>query len=836
VSRSRGFSRFVGRADEMATLELALHGATEGNGQVVGVVGEAGVGKSRLCLEFVERCRANGTPVYEAHCPSHGKTVPFLPLLELLRDLLGVSDRDPPLKVREAIAGRVLLLDRDLEEFLPLVFDFLGVADPEQRAPTLDPDTRQRRLFAFVRRLVQGLSAREPTLILVDDLHWIDGASDAFLSQIVEAVGGSRSMLLVNFRPEYRAEWMQRSYYLQLPLAPLGPEAIAELLGDLLGEDASLVGLHDRIVQHTGGNPFFIEEVVHALVESGVLEGTQGRYRLVESIERIKVPGTVQAVLAARIDRLADREKQVLQTAAVIGRSFGESTLERVARLAGPDLVAALATLQAAEFVRQEALYPRAEYAFRHPLTHQVAYESQLGERRARVHGTVARALEEEHAESLDEHAALLAHHWEQAGESLEAARWHRRAARSAGWKNPKEALNHWRRCAALVAGLPPSPEVDAIRVDSSVGIIRGATSMLDVTDQEAEMAFHGAATIATRGGDPSAQTKILLDYGLFLGTRQRYQEASPVIDEAVRVSDRTDDRGLRAATRSSTMSMMALGRLQEARVRCEEGLAIVGKDPLLGSEIVGNSPLAILTINLGWVLCQQGHLAEGSEKLDRGIELARQNGYFLTTPIAHLYSAVAGMWAGDPERCMRAARTMAAIAEQVESPTVQFMYRYTLGVALSAREDWDAVVRSLESSMYFGSTSYLVRAYLERGESSRARAAAEQALAFSRETGQLVREIVDEVMLARVLRTIDPAGEMDAIEASLSRAEELVRETGARIGQPSIGEERGRLAQALGRPAEAAHHLREAHRLYTEMGATGHAERLAQELAAAES
>jgi adenylate cyclase len=237
---------------------------------------------------------------------------------------------------------------------------------------------------------------------------------------------------------------MQRSYYQQLPLLPLGPEAIAELLGDLLGNDRSLDRLRALIQERTGGNPFFIEEIVQSLIETGALAGARGAYRLVRPAEEVGLPATVQSVLAARIDRLPEREKRVLQTASVIGKKFSEPILKRVADLGDGDLSAALHALTSAEFLYQESLYPEAEYAFKHPLTQEVAYRSQLSERRAGVHGAVARAIEEIDSGNLGEGAALLAYHWEHAGEAREAAKWHRRAAEWVGLNNSADALRHW--------------------------------------------------------------------------------------------------------------------------------------------------------------------------------------------------------------------------------------------------------------------------------------------------------------------------------------------------------------------------------------------------------
>ena len=283
-------------------------------------------------------------------------------------------EQDTDRTARERIAGRLVLIDESFREVLPLLFDFLGVPNPERPAPRMDPEARQRQLFDILRRLVRA--GQGDTVTLIEDLHWMDRASEAFLGHWVEAIGGSRGLLLVNFRPEYHAPWMQKSYYRQLPLAPLGPEAIRELLDHLLGRDPSIAGLAAAIHARTAGNPFFTEEVVQSLIESGHLQGAAGAYRLVTPVETLRVPPTVQVLLAARIDRLSEREKRVLQTAAVIGKDFAEPLLAGVIDLPPEQLAGALADLRAAELVHERALYPVAEYSFKHPLTQEVALGS----------------------------------------------------------------------------------------------------------------------------------------------------------------------------------------------------------------------------------------------------------------------------------------------------------------------------------------------------------------------------------------------------------------------------------------------------------------------------
>ena len=327
----RGLSRFVGRDRDMEALESALAQSQSGNGQVVGVVADAGTGKSRLCYEFLERCRERGMTVLEGRAVSHGKNVPFLPMLEVFRAYYGISRQDDDRTAREKIAGRLLLLDEEFRDALPVLFEFFGVPDPERPAPRMEPEVKQQQLFGVLRKIVQGADPNIGRFVtLIEDLQWMDSGSVAFLDAWVEAVGGTAFLLLVTFRPEFSAGWTSKSYYRQIPLAPLGQDEVGALVDDLLGTDASLSGLAGLIHERTGGNPFFAEEIVQSLVESGRLVGSAGRYRLTAAIDSLEVPSSVQTVLAARIDRLGESEKEVLASAAVIGRHF-----------AGPILMAA---------------------------------------------------------------------------------------------------------------------------------------------------------------------------------------------------------------------------------------------------------------------------------------------------------------------------------------------------------------------------------------------------------------------------------------------------------------------------------------------------------------
>ncbi len=625
VSRSRGFSRFVGRADEMYVLESALVRAREGHAQVVGIVGEAGLGKSRLCYEFLERCRGRGLMTYETAGVAHGIAIPFLPVLRLFRAFYGITEQDSDATARERIAGRMLLLDERMRESLSLLFDFMGVPDPESPSPRIDPEARQRQMFDIVRRVIQARGQKETTVTLLEDLHWFDGGSTAFLEPMLEAVVGTRALVLLNFRPEYQAPWMGRSYFHQLPLTPLGSEAIRELLDALLGNDPSIAGLAEAIHARTEGNPFFTEEVVRDLIESGKLQGSKGAYRLVTQVDTLDVPNSVHALLAARIDRLAAREKDVLQTAAVIGREFDEPTLAAVVEQDAPQLREALQTLKETEFVYEQSLYPVAEYLFKHPLTQEVALASQLQERRRRLHAAVARVIEAAHGHDLDEQAALLAHHWEASADLTQAVRWHRRAAEWAGANDPLEGFRHWHKVRDLGGSLSDA-ESQGSRLLACRNILAGGTWRLGMSEAEMNGILEEGRSLARELDRPAATAPMLVGVAAHFVVLGRAETALEIITEGVSmINDDMNVGEVVAIETGRAYALLIAGRLPQARAALGRIIGLSGGDPQAGREVVGYSPLIWAEGLMSTTLAQLGRFPECWPHAERAIRLARE-------------------------------------------------------------------------------------------------------------------------------------------------------------------------------------------------------------------
>jgi class 3 adenylate cyclase/tetratricopeptide (TPR) repeat protein len=463
----RGFSRFVGRHGEVEQLRKALEQARDAHGQVVAVVGEPGVGKSRLFHEFTHSPRIHDWLILESGSVSYGKATAYLPVIELLRGYFQIEPRDDVRKVREKITGKLLALDRTLEPTLPAFLALLDVPVEDPLWRGLDPVQRRQQTLGAVKRLLLRESQLQPLLLVFEDLHWIDSETQAILDGLVESLPTARILALFNYRPEYRHGWGNRTYYTQLRIDPLPSAGAEELLASLLGTDESLRPLKQLLVERTEGNPFFLEESVRTLVETRVLEGEQGAYRATRDVRTIQVASTVQTMLAARIDRLKPDEKRLLQAASVIGKDVPFALLRAVAECNEADLRRLLTSLQSAEFLYEMRLFPDLEYTFKHALTHETTYGSMLHERRRSLHASTAVAIEQLHADRLVEYAESLAHHAFRGEGWDKAVQYGRQAGTKALTRSAnREATAYFRQALEALPRLPESPRTKQLAID----------------------------------------------------------------------------------------------------------------------------------------------------------------------------------------------------------------------------------------------------------------------------------------------------------------------------------------------------------------------------------
>jgi class 3 adenylate cyclase/tetratricopeptide (TPR) repeat protein len=699
LSRARGFSRFVGRESEMGALEAALAQARAEEGGAVGLVADPGVGKSRLCHEFAQRCREDGAEVFEAQAQAHGKSIPFMPVLQMLRAFFGIGDREPEQLAREKIAGRLLLLDPEFAEDLPLMFDFLGVPDPDRPVAQMSPEARQRALGRIVCRLVNAPSRRKTLVLIIEDLHWIDEGSNAMLQELVASLQGTDTLAVFNFRPEYTPPWRGSPAYLEMPLGPLTRADTRELLYDVAGKDPSLDGLDEPIHERTQGNPFFIEEIVRELAEAGYLEGERGAYRLARPIEAAGVPVTVQAVLAARIDRLAPAAKQLLQVASVVGKEFSGEALGMAAGLEPEEIDQALGELIEAGFLFEAELYPHRVLAFRHPLTREVAYGTQLADQRAATHAAAARALIVLEPERLDELSALVAHHFEEGGETLEAARWSARAAYWAGHSQPRDAMRLGRTTMELVAELEEDEETVALAVASRLFQLQYAWR-LGMPAEEQRRLTAEAEALATKQGDLHSLALLRMATSVRPGIAHEADAWLAAVEETNRLADESGDLHLRVAIRAAgAYAYLCAGDFDGYERELDQMLELSDCDNSVGAGIVLGSPVAWALMGKGLVRRERRLFDQAEELLDAALRAAEDADDPETASWAR--SNQAGLLAirGETEAALSVARRNCELTDRLGDVFSRVLAVANLGWAQLAAEEYEAALESIEEA-----------------------------------------------------------------------------------------------------------------------------------------
>jgi class 3 adenylate cyclase/tetratricopeptide (TPR) repeat protein len=579
ASRARGFTRFVGRDPELDQIRQAAEQAKTGRGQVVAVVGEPGVGKSRLFHEFVHSHRTEGWLVREASSVSYGKATPFLPLADLLRGYFRIDDQDDTRTVRAKVTGTILTLDRALEDAVPAVLWLLDALPPEDAFLTLDPTLRRRRAIDGTKRLLLQESRIQPLLLLFEDLHWIDDETQAFLDALVESLPTAPILLAVNYRPEYRHGWANKTYYRQLRIDPLPPENSDELLQALLGDDPSIRDLKPLLIQRTEGNPLFLEESVRTLVETRAFAGEAGAYRLTRSIDAIQMPATVQAILAARIDRLPPELKRLLQAASVIGKDVPVALLESIVEMGGDELRAALAALQTAEFLYETRLFPDLEYTFKHALTHEIAYAGVLQDRKRALHAALTEALECLHADR--EQVEVLAHHATRGGLTDKALRYLRLAGdKAVGRSANREAAEFFQAALDLLGGLPETPETLSAALDLHVALGPALIGLKSAGAPEVAAVYSRALSLVERLGDTSRRFLVL--WGLWFTdyTTGRYEAAREKGERLLEDASVGEDTGrLVEAHHALWPTLLAMGDARGAVPHMERGIALYQRE-----------------------------------------------------------------------------------------------------------------------------------------------------------------------------------------------------------------------------------------------------------------
>ena len=823
-SAGRGLTKFVGRAREMDAMRRALEMAKQGHGQIVAAIGEAGLGKSRLFYEF-KATSQSGCLVLETFSVSHGKASAYLPIIEFLNNYFEIQADDDARKRREKITGKVLTLDRVLEDALPYLFALLGVEETFDALAQMDAQARTRRTLDGIKRILLRESLNQPLLLMFEDLHWIDAQTQALLDLLADAIPNARVLLLVNYRPEYRHGWGSKTHYAQLRLDPLAQESAEELLGALVGDDAALQPLRRLIIEKTHGNPFFMEETVQVLLDEGVLV-RNGAVTLTRPLGELKIPPTVQAILAARIDRLPADEKELLQTLAVIGKEFPLGLVRQVTGESGDDLERMLRNLQLGEFIFEQPALPDVEYSFKHSLTLEVAYNSVLTERRRALHERTGAAIESLYAEGLDEHLDELAHQYRRAGNPEKAIEYLRRAGeRAAARGADSEAIAQLEAALELIAKLPDdhASRLQEIRLRILIG-----PSLMAVKGQgssETYTNYTRALELCQLTGDTSELFEALSGLWVFHLLRAELREANALAEQLLASTrESKDDSRIAFANFAAGDTAFWCGQLDTAAERLALAVAACkpGKRP---SRVFVDDPAMISRAYAAWTQHYRGYPDQALTTVRDCIRVAHTLSHPRALAMATIYAGQLYLLRREPDAAVECCRTSTSLAGEHGLPFYQVFAEILAGCAAVQHGDGtrgvEAIKRGIGTWQSLGSTLGVPWFLGELAEGLRSIGRCDEALnvvsdALHRTEGSGECEFAAE--LYRIAGTaMMTQGKSVEAENSFRRAIEIARTQGARMWDLRATTSLAPLLAKQGRRAEARTMLAEIYGWFTE-------------------
>lgn len=831
VAAQRGLVRFVGRVRELEQIREALEMAEQGHGQILAVMGEAGVGKSRLFYEFKAPLGSRDA-VLEAFSVSHGKAYAYLPLIDLLKGYFQIATQDDERTRREKITGKVLTLDRSLEDTLPYLFALIGLSESSSFLGEMDPQIRRKRTMEAVKRLLVRESLNQPMVLIFEDLHWIDAETQAFLDMLAdESVATARLLLLVNYRPEYRHAWASKTYYSRVRLDPLGEDEAQELLTALLGENAELRSLEELILEKTEGNPFFMEEVVQTLAEEHALAGQRGRYRLEKAPSALHIPETVQGVLASRIDRLGAKEKELLQTMAVIGKEFPFGLLRRVAGQAEEQLYGLISHLQNAEFIYEQPALPEPEYTFKHGLTQEVAYNSLLIDRRKELHESAAQAVEELYRDSLDEHYGELARHYSRTDNAMKAVEYLRLAGQQALERSAfGEALTQLSEGINLTKGLAESGQRMRQELLLQMSLASASVAVKGFAAAESKDAYLRASELCNEVGDPSQVVQVLWGLCAIHIAKPELDSAQKIAEQLLNFAESTGEPVYRAMAHALCgTTAYWLGQFTYARTHLEQGISLY--DPQRAEAVSLPTSAAQPDVDcrcyLSLALWALGYPDQAMARATESLTLAQQSSRPFTVGWSLLWVGANHLVRGELQAAMEDLEAMIALAEEHGFPNWLVVGRVLLGEVLilggHEEEGMPLVQQGLDASrleeLECGKSVYLARlalGYKGLEQYDQGLEAVSEAIEFMDWTGERVAEPMLHQTRGELLLGRSDAGEEEA-ERWFHQAIETARRAHTKSHELRATMCLARLWQQQGKKAQARTMLSEIYDWFTE-------------------
>jgi class 3 adenylate cyclase/tetratricopeptide (TPR) repeat protein/KaiC/GvpD/RAD55 family RecA-like ATPase len=835
AAAARGLTGFVGRSREVDVFSRVLGQAKAGHGQILALVGEPGMGKSRLAYEFIHSYLPPDWTVLEGTSVSYGKATPYYPLIELIRHYFQIQEAEAAESVRAKVKGHLLRLDERLKETIPPILALLDalpdykkdrpidtptlgedrqVVEAIKRFHYLEPRQRRRATFDALKRVLIRESQKQPLILLMEDLHWIDSETQAFLDSLVESMPMARILLLVNYRPGYSHTWAGKTYYTLLRVDPLPATGADELLQLLLGDEENLDPLKEVLIKRTEGNPFFLEECVRSLVESGALVGEKGAYRLLQNTQTITIPSTVQTALADRIDRLAIEEKRLLQTAAVIGVKVPLRLLRVVAELPEETLYRYLSNLQSAEFLYESNLFPELEYTFKHALTNEVVYGALLHEPRTSLHGRIVGVLEDIAGENLQDYIETLAHH------ALRGELWDKAVvySREAGAKAMlhsgfTEALSRYEQASNALKHLPESRQKLEQDIDLHLEA-RNALFLLGDLSRIAEH-LHAAESLVETLGDRNRTVRVFNFLNSYYGLSGDPELAIRFGQRASALISESDGPALSVMTDYYLgAAYNKLGQYSQAINVLKRAIRSLVGDLQHERFSTAGYPAVTCRGHLIQCLAATGQFREGVSYAEEGIKIAEEVGDVSVLVYVNSSLGVLYLVKGDLDKAipiLERALTMCRLSNvPVYVPFVSSRLGFAYATAGRIAEALPFLEQGVEDSASAGrlaflslSTTWLSEGHLLSGHLEKADVLAERALKIARKYKEHAHEAWALKLLADIALHRDPPNTEQA-EAHYRQAFTLSNEIGMRpleahchVGLGHVCVARGSLDQA---------------------------------------
>jgi class 3 adenylate cyclase/tetratricopeptide (TPR) repeat protein len=781
---------YRGRDAELAVLHDAFAGAERGNGRAIGISAPPGLGKSRLCFEFAKVVRDRLVPVLDLRASPYDHSGPLQPLVEFFRTFFRIASTDDSDTARSKIASRIEATIPDLIGDVAILADFLGIRDAKAPMLVLDPKARHAKLINLVSSLVRD-GTRTPSIIIIEDIHWLDEASVEFVSALVNIISVSRVLLILTYRPTFQVPWSDGPGFHEIRLDELRDEDVSALIRDLIGDHPSTRTIIRRVVERSGGNPFFAEELIRSLVDAGELDGRPGNYQAVEEPQAETLPATVQTVIGARIDRLLPADKEVLQIGATIGREFPLSVLAEVKKATSDELADSLDRLSRVELVQgvtSEGEQDR--FAFRHPLIQEVAYAMQLRTRRIELHSAVAKALERFHHNQLSEYADLIAYHFEAARDFGSAAIYTARAANWIGATNSRLALKSWHKARLLLQSQPRSPETDRLRMRASGQIVNWAWRE-GVSAEEVAPFAKEALDLARELKDSVSEVLMLAGYGRIAACAG---SADDYVKQVLLAIDLSDSANPSVGTMLQVFLCQAYGyagKLREALQASDAALSNISD--------IQTSHEALLGFNIErWVeslrarlLVRIGNFSAAKQNIARLTSSENEHNPAIQF-IPHLAGVEMAWLTQDQKLAELHSGRLDEIATSSNIPYVAVYAAACRALALSLSGNHVAAIQKLESAIRLATEAYagmeyqsemlafLAEIHLKSNSPTAAFRVAERGMAVARERHARLAECRCTIILALVLGEGQLSHPDYQASDLLARARRLIEETGA--------------------------------------------------------